>query len=185
MLQEVKFLTPPAMMIISGASGPIHTQRPLAIITLGSPSGRLSPMMFNWKPTLFDDNNRKTLVVDVPEGHRWKTFKLLGEYRIPGLVHIDSPKPSAGNSKTDPRPAIHCHFGVGIGLSMEKEMLRKMGLQSLGLMIHLRSRQQGSCSLQPHSAAVCLCSPVAAEKCYCFPFRGALALLQSKERSVD
>ena len=66
-----------------------------------------------------------TLVVDVPEGHRWKTFKLLGELKIPGLVHIDSPKPSAGDSKTDPRSAIHCHFGVGSSLSIEKEMLRK------------------------------------------------------------
>ena len=124
-LQEVKLLTSPAMMIISGASGPIHTQRPLAIITLGSPGGRLSPMVFNWKPTLFDYNNINTLVIDVPEGHRWKTFKLLGKLKIPGLVHIDSPKPSAGNSKTDPRSAIHCHFGVGSSLSIEKEMLRK------------------------------------------------------------
>ena len=120
-VQSIKFLLPPAALVLSGANAPVHTQRNIAIVTLGSPTSVCSPTLQRWSDTFFEEMGVRTMAIDVPEGHRWKVHALLQECQLPALCALDAPKPSLGSSKADPRSVIHLHFDNALQDILAKE----------------------------------------------------------------
>ena len=124
-VKEVEFLTPPAAMVLSGMHAPVHTQRPLVLVTLQVNGERKEPTTIQWMPSYYEESKNEALVIDLPEGHRWKAHRLLKDFSIPGVCYIEAPVPSAGHSKADPRSSIRIHFeGNGI-TTFDKELIRR------------------------------------------------------------
>ena len=122
---QTHFFSPPVPIISSGAHAPLHTQRPLAIFTLGPNPSQPKPTLQSWSPTLYQQNLFETLVIDIPEGHRWKVFKLLKDFQITGVQYIDPPVPGAGSQKLDPRSIIRAYFPKDLCSGILKESARR------------------------------------------------------------
>ena len=88
-IQAVKFFSPPPRMVLTGRCGPIHTQKFMAMITLGNVAQPSAPAIELWKPTIFDSDAIRIMVVDVHEELRWKAFHLLRELGLPGLIQAE------------------------------------------------------------------------------------------------
>ena len=122
---QVHLFSPPVPMVITGPYAPLHTQRSLAIFTLGSNPNQPKPSIQTWSITLHSQDAFETLVVDVPEGHRWKVYKLLKEFQISGVRTIDAPIPSAGSQKLDSRSVIRVYLSRERCTGLLKESVRR------------------------------------------------------------
>ena len=130
-VEQTQYMTPQVQVILSGANGPIHTQKYLALITLGEPTAPSPPSAILWKPTFFEGGLGKVLAIDVPSCHRWKIYRLLPDMRIPELAVVDAPRPSIGSTRQEERAVIYAHFSDAVGHTLQQEMICKWIAQQL------------------------------------------------------
>jgi hypothetical protein len=125
LVSSVRFLMPPATLIMSGASAPLHAQRHIAIITIGGRGQGALPCLEQWQPTLCDVQEHATLIIDVAHEARWKVRKLLNKANLRGCLGIDPPRPSIASTTLDARAAIHCQFLKATLTYYDAEALRR------------------------------------------------------------
>ena len=74
-VSDVDILAPQVHIIITGAKGPVQTQRSLALITVGNRIITPTPIFQIWGQAFLEEHNYMIMRVDFAITHRWKTCK--------------------------------------------------------------------------------------------------------------
>ena len=120
---ETTLLTPPTRIVVSGTHAPIHTQKCIALFTLGIPQAPMLPTLKAWRPNFFSFATGPIIIIDTPEHGRHTVKAVIDSLGLPALQCIDSSRPSLGSTKDSPRVSLHLHFEAGKITTMHMEML--------------------------------------------------------------
>ena len=123
---DVLLLSPQVHLVLTGAHGPVHTQKRCALITLGEDNDSLThPRMHKWKEAIVEEATGHMLIVDVYESHRWKVHRLLENFKLRGVLRVENPKPSPGSSKLSQRSIIQIQFSAEAGCDLVRDATSK------------------------------------------------------------
>ena len=119
----VDLVHPPALVVVTGPSGPLHVRKGIAIITLGTAATPAIPRLLGWADTYFIHSTHQTIWLDMPHIFRWQVYGLIASFQLPGFLTADKPRPSLGNRSTDQRSNIKVHFDNRMGNALMQDVI--------------------------------------------------------------
>ena len=98
MLDSVQFLRQPTRCVFSGAFGPMHQIKAVAIITFSNLGVHLGNRIVDWMPTLLKYEADPTIIVDYSSEEELPILRALRQAKLPGLKVWDGPRKSLGST---------------------------------------------------------------------------------------
>ena len=122
LLRQVDFLRQPTRCVFSGAYGPLHHVKAVAIMTFATSGPSGGKRIRDWMPTILAFEEQPAIIIDFPTEAELQVKQSLVETKLPGLDRIDGPRRSLGHTTLQPRSALTLSFDSGLVSEVEVRM---------------------------------------------------------------